>query len=192
MAEEEITEDSSNTSSNNSSYHTSTNNSPSKPLCQPGSQDVEQSAAVQEKQRQNSRFCRDQTYNEGPLCTDQSTQVLMTKVPTSSKKMRVHVFLMMERGEREGSGVWGGREEASFQFRAQTSQSILTQTLGLRTGWRLRTADWRFLSTQDFFLNTSSHWWGGKGRGISVCLGGPAGERGDGGVVALCSNQIPL
>ena len=105
MAEEEITEDSSNTSSNNSSYHTSTNNSPSKPLCQPGSQDVEQSAAVQEKQRQNSRFCRDQTYNEGPLCTDQSTQVLMNKLPTSSKKMRVHVFLMIERGEREGSGV---------------------------------------------------------------------------------------
>ena len=69
-----------------------------------------------------------------------------------------------------------GREVGSFQFRAQTSQSILTQTLGLRTGWRLRTADWRFLSTEDIFLNTSSHWWGGKGRGISDCFGGPAGE----------------
>ena len=60
---------------------------------------------LQEEQRQNSHFCRDQTYNEGPLCTDQSTQMLMIKVPTSSKKMCVHVFLMMERGEREESGV---------------------------------------------------------------------------------------
>ena len=109
-------------------------------------------------------------------------------------KRCVRMFFWWCRGEKGKGPVCeeGGREVASFQFTAQTSQSILTQTLGVRTGWRLRTADWRFLSTEDFFLNTSSHWWEGKGRGISVCFGGPAGERGDGGVLALCNNQIPL
>ena len=99
---------------------------------------------------------------------------------------------MMGMWGKEGSGVWEGREVESFQFGAQTSQSIVTQTLGMRAGWRLSTEDWRFLSTEDFFLNALSTGEEEKDLTFLCVWEVPAEERGGVWVVAMCNNQMPL
>ena len=92
---------------------------------------------------------------EGPLCRAQHTQMLMIKVSTNCKKTCVCFD--------DGKGRKGMvRYVRRAQFRAQTRQSIVTQKLRIITGWSLSTEDWRFLSIEDFFLNTLSHWWWGK------------------------------
>ena len=44
---------------------------------------------------------------------------------------------------------------ASFQFRAQTRQSIATQTLGMRTRWRLKTEDFWSLKVSSWTLHST-------------------------------------
>ena len=73
----------------------------------------------------------------------------MIKVPTSSKKMCVHVFLMMQRGEREGSGVWGGREGGGVLSVYGPDQPVHTYS---DTG----SEDW--VKTENCRLKISEHW----------------------------------
>ena len=99
---------------------------------------------------------------------------------------------MMGKRGREVSGRWGGREVESFQFGAQTSQSIVSQTLE----WG-QDEDWA-LKTEGFWARKTSSWTlyptGEEEKDlVFLCVWEiPAGERGDVGVVAMCNNQIPL
>ena len=101
-------------------------------------------------------------------------------------------FLMMGKRGREVSGRWGGREVESFQFGAQTSQSIVSQTLE----WG-QDEDWA-LKTEGFWARKTSSWTlyptGEEEKDLLfLCVWEiPAGEMGDIGVVAVCNNQIPL
>ena len=106
---------------------------------------------LQEKNWQNRHLCRDQTYTNGPLCTDKSTQLSRIKVSTRPKKMCVYLFFFFFFDDGEGRKgrvrCVRGREVASFPFRAQTSQSILTQTTG--------NEDW--VKTENCRLKISEH-----------------------------------
>jgi len=138
MADEEIPEGFSNSSPDDS---------PSTLLCPPGARDLEQSAVTPRKPWKNSHLCRDQTTAMVPSVEAKTLRCWWLKYQQVVKRcVCVYLFLMMARNGRDGSGVWEGREAASFQFRAQTRQSLATQTLGMRTGWRLKISDhWRFL-----------------------------------------------
>ena len=146
---------------------------------------------LQAKNWQNSHFWRDQAYSNGHLCRDQVLRCWWLKYQQAIKRYVCVFFLMMGRVGREVSGRWEGREVESFQLGAQTSQSIVSQTLGMRTGWRLSTEPWRFLSTEDFWTLYPT---GEEEKDlVFLCVWEvPAWERGDVGMVAMCNNQIPL
>ena len=125
--------------------------------------------SLQEKNWQNSRLWRDKAYSNGHLCREQVLRCWWLKYQQAVKRCVCICFLMMGRGGREASG----REVESFLFGAQTSQYIFSQTQewGQDEDWALKTEDfwaWKISSW------TLSHWRGGTGLGISVCLGDPS------------------
>lgn len=119
------------------------------------------------------------TYMVTCVETKWSAWVLMNKTPTDCKKMCVCVFVLCWQEGKE-RGKWKGREVESCKFGAQTNQSIVSWTLGIRTRW-----GW---GTENKFPNTLSHWRVKKRTWVFLCLGGP-----DRGVmyegVAVCNDE---
>ena len=99
--------------------------------------------------------------SEGPLCRDQHTQMLMIKVSINCKKMCV--FWWWEGKEGDGQVCKKGGRWHPFSLGPRPGRPYLLRNWEWELGeWSLSTEDWRFLSTEDFFLNTLSHWWGEK------------------------------
>ena len=129
-------------------------------------------------------------WRHGHLCRDQIKKPSAIDVQAVVERcvcISVCSSVMGTEGRQEGAGVWEGREVVSCQFGAQTSQSIVSQTPGIRTGWGLSSED-RFLP-EHFILLVRRKWtWC-----FRVCLGGPRwGEGCCMGGGSVCHNLIPL